>query len=232
MERRHPRNKQIQLLPLTERSGASAGWPMPRSAHDFSPIVDPHWRAARGLPCGQTSSTQALRTGSLPWGTLWLLRLLTVEVSKVYQRPRRWKGENPTASSLVFHEPSPSTEKQRSQFLQEGSRTEKKTRASLPQLPQNKILFCIQGPPLSSSTLLFSSYSKGFSSWVNITGISQILIPILPSPLKRLCPAHFHLSKSYLPLKTQFKTLLPMNSSLITPTGRGDSPLKFKENHE
>ena len=107
------------------------------------------------------------------------------------------EGGESNSKLSTFSWTKPINWKAEKQFLQEGSRTEKKTRASLPQLLQNKIMFSIQGPPLGSSTLLFSSYSKGLSSWVNITGISQMLIPILPSPLKCLCPAHFHLSKSY-----------------------------------
>lgn len=69
----------------------------------------------------------------------------------------------------------------------------KETRDSCPILPRNKTLFSIQGPPLGSSKLLFSSYSKGFSFSMNIIGISHILIPILPPLLQCLCPAHFHL---------------------------------------
>ena len=145
MERRHPRDKEVQLLHLTERSGASPRWPMPRSAHDFSPIVDPQWQAARGLPCGQTSTTQALRTGSLPSGTLWLLRLLTVEVSRVYQRPWRWKGENPTASSLLFHEPSPSTEKQRSNSYRKVQGQKRKLGLPCPNFSRTKLCSLFKG---------------------------------------------------------------------------------------
>lgn len=164
-----------------------------------SSTVDPWTSSTTVTRWSQSAMQEALRQSH---SGLWLP---TVEVSRVYQKQLMWKGKNSTASPRFSW-----TELINWNAKNNSYKDRKETRASVSQTSSEKLCSFIQGPPLGSSTLLFSSYSKGLSSWINTTGISQTLSPFSPLPWSA-CPIHFHLSKLTYPWKTQFKPLFSMD---------------------
>ena len=135
MERSHPREEHVQLLHFTERSGVS-----PSSYTWLLFHCRPTWTSSTTV----TRWSHLSHAGSLPPESLWLLWLQTVEVSWLYQKQLMWKGKNSTASPLDFHEPSSSTEMQRT--IPTGTfKDRKETRASVSQTSSEKLCSLFKG---------------------------------------------------------------------------------------